>query len=155
MIEPDFLAYLRQHHRAEMVLAMVQLEQLSPGWWESISDLALQMGAERSTLCRSLNSLQRRGLIRYYSISNKSGTWVWWVKRHSTDAPQPQDEPGWDLAVISQKRKIRIPISQRREWARKMDIPMSTLCGFLCGRQKVLKNTWRLLKSPFDLEVGA
>lgn len=153
MIEPDFLAYLRQHHRAEMVLAMVQLEQLSPGWWESINDLALQMGTDRSTLNRSLVDLEKRGLIRYYSISNKSGTWIWWVKRYAVDAPRPEDEPGWDLAVMPNRHKARIPISKRKEWAESKGIPMTTLCGFLYGRQKVLKGTWRVLKSPFDLEV--
>jgi len=40
VIEPEFLGMLRRHHRAEMVLCMVQLEQITPGWWESIADLA-------------------------------------------------------------------------------------------------------------------
>lgn len=155
MIESEFLAYLRHHHRPEMVLAMVQLEQLSPGWWESIHDLALQMGTDRSTLNRTLVHLEKRGLIRYHSISNKSGTWVWWVKRHAVDAPKPEDEPGWDLTVISNRGKIRIPISKRREWAKARGIPFPTLCNFLYGRQKVLRDRWRILRSPFDLEVEA
>ena len=155
MIEPEFLSYLRQHYRAEVVLAMVQLEQLIPGWWESIADLALQMGTDRQTLNRSLSYLEKRGLIRYYSLSNKSGTWVWWVKRHAVDAPKPEDEPGWDLTIIAHRSKTRIPITKRKEWADARGIPMSTLCGFLYGKQKVLKNRWRVLRSPFDLEIEA
>ena len=153
MIEPNFLASLRQCQRAEMVLVMVQLEQLIPGWWESINDLALQLGTDRATLNRSLRHLRERDLIRYYSISNKSGTWVWWVKRHATDAPKPTDEPGWDLATTPSTGKIRIPISKRKEWAKARGISMSTLCGFLYGRQRILKGRWRLLRSPLDIEV--
>ena len=153
MIQPDFLAHLRQQYRSEMVLAMVQLEQLVPGWWESINDLALQIGSDRSTVNRSLSHLEKRGLIHYYSISNKSGTWVWWVKRDAIDAPKPEDEPGLDLKDIINRRKIRIPISKRREWAEDKGIPLSTLCGFLYGRQKVLKDRWRVMNSPFYLEV--
>lgn len=153
MIESNFLGYLRQHHRAEMVLAMVQLEQLAPGWWESIQDMALQMGTDRATLNRSLSHLEKRGLICYYSISNKSGTWVWWVKRHAVDAPKPQDEPGWDLSDFLSKRKVRIPVSKRREWAKAQEIPLPTLCGFLYGRQKVLRDRWQVLRSPFDVEI--
>jgi hypothetical protein len=153
MIEPDFLTYLRQHHRAEMVLTMVQLEQLIPGWWESIGELALQMGCDRGTLSHNLSQLEKRGLIRYYSISNKSGTWIWWVKRHSVDAPRPEDEPGWDLTVLPHRGKVRIPISKRREWAKDKGIPLSTLCGFLYGRQKVLRDRWQVLRSPFDVEI--
>ena len=153
MIEPDFLAYLRQHHRAEMVLTMVQLEQLIPGWWESIGELALQMSCDRGTLSHNISQLEKRGLIRYYSISNKSGTWIWWVKRHSVDAPKPEDEPSWDLIDSISNRKVRIPISGRREWAESKEIPMPTLCGFLYGRQKVLRDRWQVTKSPFDLEI--
>jgi len=155
MIEPDFLSYLRQHHRAEMVLAMVQLEQLMPGWWESIHDLAVQMGTDRATLNRSLSHLEKRGLIRYYSISNKRGTWIWWVKRHAVDAPKPEDEPGWNLSDSLSKRKTKIPISKRKAWAKAQEVPLPTLCGFLYGRQKVLKNRWQVMSSPFDLEIEA
>lgn len=151
MIEPEFLSHLRHHHRAEMVLTMVQIEQLIPGWWETISDLALQIGTDRATLSRSLSHLEKRGLIRYYSISNKSGTWVWWVKRHAVDAPKPEDEPGWRIMCDQTKYRIKIPISKRREWAKSKGIPFSTFCGFLYGRQKVLNRRWRLISSPLDL----
>lgn len=152
MIEPEFLSYLRQHHRAEMVLAMVQLEQVCPGWWESLADLAQQLGTDRATLNRSLRHLEDRGLIRRCSISNRSGTWIWWVKRHATDGPRPQDEPAWRLRSLRSHHTIRVGVSGRREWAARHKVPIPTLCGFLYGRQKVLQGRWRLIGSPWDCE---
>jgi len=152
VIEPEFLSYLRQHHRAEMVLCMVQLEQLCPGWWEQLADLAEQMGTDRATLNRSLRALEDRGLIRRCSISNRSGTWIWWVKRHATDGPRLEDEPAWRLRCRTTNTTIRLPVSRRREWAQKRGVPVSTLCGFLYGRQQVLMGRWRVISSPWDCE---
>lgn len=135
-----------------MVLVMVQLEQVCPGWWESLADLADQLGTDRATLNRSLRHLEDRGLIRRCSISNRSGTWIWWVKRHAVDGPRPQDEPAWKLWSITTRRLERIPVSQRGTWAAQRRIPMPTFCGFLYGRQKVLQGRWRLTGSPWDCE---
>lgn len=150
MIEPAFLAQLRHHHRAEMVLLMVQLEQVCPGWWESLEDLAVELGTDRTTLNRSLRQLEDRGLIRRCSISNRSGTWIWWVQRHQDDAPQPGDEPAWVLKSTTTKTVARVPVSQRRAWAKRRGIPLPTLIGFLNGRQKVLIKQWQLTGTPFD-----
>lgn len=152
MIEPEFLSYLRRHHRAEMVLVMVQLEQLCPGWWESLSDLAEQLGTDRATLNRSLRHLEDRGLIRRCSISNRSGTWIWWVKRHAADGPRSEDEPAWVLHRTTSRHPTRITVSGRSEWAKERGIPLQTLIGFLYGRQKVLRGQWRVVASPFDCE---
>ena len=135
-----------------MVLVMVQLEQVCPGWWESLADLADQLGTDRATLNRSLRHLEDRGLIRRCSISNRSGTWIWWVKRHAMDGPRPEDEPAWKLRSITGRRPERIPVSQRSTWARQHGIPLSTFCGFLYGRQKVLQGRWLLIGSPWDCE---
>jgi hypothetical protein len=135
-----------------MVLVMVQLEQVCPGWWESLAVLADQLGTDRATLNRSLRHLEDRGLIRRYSISNHSGTWIWWVKRHAVDGPKPGDEPAWRLRSITGRRPERIPVSQRSTWARQHGIPLSTFCGFLYGRQKVLQGRWLLIGSPWDCE---
>lgn len=151
MIDPEFLSYLRQHHRAETILAMVQIEQLIPCWHESISSLALQIGADRDCLNRAMIRLKKLDLIRYYSIP-KCGSWVWWIKRHATDAPKPNDEPGWDIQMITSNNISRIPVSKREEWAISRGIPPSTLTGFLLGRQKVLRGKWRVVRSPFDVE---
>lgn len=153
MIEPEFLSYLRQHHRVEMVLVMVQLEQLCPGWWEQLADLAEQLGTDRATLNRSLRHLEDRGLIRRCSISNRSGTWIWWVKRHAADGPRPADEPAWRLRCVQTRRTITVPVSRRREWAQQQGVPIPTLCGFLYGRQKVLQGRWQVVSSPWDCEV--
>jgi hypothetical protein len=152
VIESEFLAHLRQHHRAEMVLVLVQLEQLCPGWWESLSDLAEQLGTDRATLNRSLRHLEDRGLIRRHSISNRSGTWIWWVKRHAVDGPRPEDEPAWRLRAMTHNHTVRVPVSGRRAWAEARGIPLPTLIGFLNGRQKVLQGQWRVTGSPWDCE---
>jgi hypothetical protein len=152
MIQTEFLSYLRRHHRAEMVLVMVQLEQVCPGWWESLEDLAEQLGTDRATLNRSLRHLEDRGLIRRFSISNRSGTWIWWVKRHAVDAPDPDQEPAWVLKSTTSKHRVRVPVSRRREWAQRRGIPLPTLIGFLNGRQNVLRGQWRVVGSPVDCE---
>lgn len=150
MIESEFLAQLRRQHRAEMVLVLVQLEQICPGWWESLEDLAAELGTDRATLNRSLRHLEDRGLIQRCSISNKSGTWIWWVKRHAADAPQPEEEPAWILRSMKTRCLNRVPISQRRHWAEQRGIPLPTLIGFLNGHQKTLVRQWQLIGTPFD-----
>ncbi len=57
MIQPAYLAKLRYELRAELVITLVQLEQLVPGWWCSLSDLAEQLGTDRASLNRSLSKL--------------------------------------------------------------------------------------------------
>lgn len=152
MIEPEFLAALRRRLRAELVITIVQLEQVCPGWWESLVELAEQLGTDRSTLCRSLRKLEDLGLIRRSSISNRSGTWIWWVKRHEADEPKPETEPAWVLVRLSNRRLERVTVSDRRRWAKARGIPLPTLIGFLYGRQKVLRGQWRVVASPFDCE---
>ena len=152
MIAPEFLASLRRRLRAEMALVLVQLEQVCPGWWESLTELADQLGTDRSTLNRSLRHLEDRGLIRRCSISNRSGTWIWWVKRNEGDEPRPEDEPAWVLASTTSHHAVRVTVSGRRKWAKAQKIPLPTLIGFLHGRQMVLRGRWRLLRSPWDCE---
>lgn len=154
MIKPEFLAELRRQQRSEMILLMVQLEQIIPCWHESIASLAEQLGTDRATLNRGLVALEKRGLIKYYSISNRSGTWIWWVKRHRVDIPLTKDEPGWTVKLLSNRALLKIRISQRREWAKARNISFATLCGFLNGRQKVLYGKWELVSSPFDADTS-
>lgn len=152
MIEPAFLSHLRRNHRAEMVLVLVQLEQLCPGWWESLAQLADQIGTDRATLNRSLRHLGKYGLVARHSISNRSGTWIWWVKRHADDRPHPDAEPAWIVRNVPSGRVTRIPISKRNDWAAAHGIPISTFCGFLCGRQELLRGKWKVMGSPFDFD---
>lgn len=151
MIDPSFLASLRHQHRAEMVLCLVQLEQITPGWWQDLTHLAELLGTDRSTLNRSLRTLERRGLIRRTSISNAGGTFIWWVKRHAADTPDPNDEPAWRLQDITTRSTIRIPVSQRWSWPDKHGIPRNTFRSFLVGHQKILRGRWKLMSTPLDL----
>lgn len=151
MIHPEYLAALRRQYRAEMVLVLVQLEQLVPGWWESLQDLAERLGTDRATLNRSIRKLEDLGLLRRSSISNTGGTWIWWVKRHDADHPQPEDEPAWVLRNVRWRAAHeRVTISQRWEWARRHQIPKGTMQSFLSGGQRVLRDRWELVATPHD-----
>lgn len=133
-----------------MVLVLVQLEQIAPGWWEQLAELAELLGTDRATLNRSLRHLQTRGLIRYTALSNRSGTWIWWVARHQGDAPRPEDEPAWVVRDSSRKMLSRIPLTRRWEWAEQRSIPKGTMTSFLYGYQRLLRNRWELVSTPLD-----
>ena len=129
---------------------MVQLEQLAPGWWLSLQDLAEQLGTDRATLNRSIRKLEDLGLLRRASISNSGGTWIWWVQQHEGDAPRPEAEPAWVLRDRSRRLHERVAISERWSWARRHRIPRNTMRSFLAGHQRVLRERWELASSPFD-----
>lgn len=155
MIDPAFLASLRHQHRAEMVLCLVQIEQITPGWWQDLAQLAELLGTDRATLNRALSTLERRGLICRTSHGNSGGTWIWWVKRSADDAPDPGDEPAWRLQDITTRYTFRVPVSQRWGWPDKHGIPRATWRSFLCGHQKTLRGRWRLMATPLDITDDA
>jgi hypothetical protein len=150
MIAPDFLAALRRRHRAELVLVLVQLEQLSPGWWLTLQELAEQLGTDRATLNRSIRKLEDLDLLRRSTISNCGGTWIWWVKTDAQQQPQPDDEPAWVVKDVRTRIRYRIPIAERWEWAERRDIPRQTMRNFLAGGQLVLREQWQLVATPLD-----
>lgn len=148
MITPDYLAALRSQHRAELVLVMVQLEQVIPGWWEDLEALAAQLGTDRSTLNRSIRKLERLELIRRTSYSNCGGTWIWWVKCSADDQPLPSAEPAWVARDVKRRLLERIPISSRWQWAAKHGIPRGTMSSWLYGYQRLLRERWEIVESP-------
>lgn len=150
MIEPEFLATLRRRHRAELVLVMVQLEQLAPGWWLTLEQLADQLGTDRATLNRSIRKLEDLGLLRRASISNNGGTWIWWVQRDANHAPPRDGEPAWVVFDEVARRSVRIPVSNRWEWAQQHGIPRQTMRSFLSGGQMMMRDRWRLTATPLD-----
>ncbi len=152
MIDPKFLASLRRRHRSELVLVLVQLEQVAPGWWLTLTELAEQLGTDRATLNRSIRKLEDLGLLRRASISNNGGTWIWWVQRSEADAPRPEDEPAWVLRDIRFRTRERITLGQRWEWADRQGIPRQTVRNFLAGGQRVMRDRWELIASPLDCE---
>lgn len=135
-----------------MVLVLIQLEQVCPGWWVDLAELANQLGTERATLNRSMVQLEHLGLIRRYSLGNGGGTWVWWVKRTEADAPRPEDEPSWLIRDHQQQHSRRIPISQRFEWADRHGIPRQTMRSFLMGNQRLLRGRWELKGTPMECD---
>lgn len=150
MINPTYLAALRHRYRSELLLVMVQLEQVCPGWWSSLEELAEQLGTDRATLNRSISKLERLNMVRRASNSNSGGTWLWWVKRSEDDQPRPEDEPAWVVRHIGCKTLERIPMSQRWQWAERRGVPRNTMRSFLVGGQTVLRGRWKLVATPHD-----
>ena len=153
MIQPEYLATLRRRYRPELVIAMVQLEQVAPGWWPTQIELAEQLGTERRTFTEALTRLRAADLIRTTVMGRNGGTWIWWVKRFEADKPQPQDEPAWRLRDMESTRVIRLPVSKRWDWAQQRGIPKATMQSFIHGYQLVLRKRWRVVSTPWD-EVG-
>lgn len=149
MIDPAFLASLRRRHRAELVLVLVQLEQVVPGWWLTLAELAEQLGTDRATLNRSVRKLEDLGLLRRVSLSN-GGTWIWWAAKDEGDEPRPEDEPAWVVKEISCRTHHRVTIGDRWEWARRRGIPKQTMRNFLSGGQLVMRERWELVSTPMD-----
>lgn len=129
---------------------LVQLEQVAPGWWLTLHELADQLGTDRATLNRSIRKLEDLGLLRRASISNGGGTWIWWVQRDEADAPRPEDEPAWVVRDLERQRTVRITLGERWIWAQREGIPRGTMRNFLAGGQQVLRERWRLLATPLD-----
>lgn len=150
MIESQFLASLRRRHRAELVLVLVQLEQVCPGWWLSLQQLAEQLGTDRATLNRSVRKLEDLGLLRRASVSNTGGTWIWWVQRSEHDAPGPEDEPAWVVRNVKSRMLHRVTIADRWDWAKRHGIPRGTMRGFLAGDQELMRKRWQLVSTPID-----
>lgn len=152
-IEAEYLAALRRRLRCELVLTMVQLEQLCPGWWLTLSELAEQMGTDRTALNRAVRKLEDLGLLRRASISNSGGTFIWWVKRCESDEPGDDAEPAWMLRDLETRRLVRVPMGERWQWADRRGIPRPTMQGFLGGYQGTLYGRWRVVSTPMDMIV--
>ena len=152
MIDPGFLAALRRQHRSELVLVLVQLEQVVPGWWLMLEELAEQLGTDRSTLNRSIRKLEQLGLLRRASYSNCGGTWIWWVQRSATDQPAPDAEPAWVARDVKRRLTERITISGRWQWAAKHGIPRGTMSSWLYGYQRLLRDRWEIVESPHSAD---
>lgn len=150
MIEPEFLLSLRKTTHVEQILTLVQVEQLMPNWWANLQDLADEVGVTRDTLSRTLCSLEKKGLIKKYTANSKGGTWIWWVKRHANDVPDPSIEPCWRLKMVSRKHYEKIFITQKKKWADSHGISYGTLRSFLLGREEVLHKKWKLIGTPLD-----
>jgi hypothetical protein len=132
-----------------MVLVLVQLEQVTPGWWPDLFALAEQLGTDRATLNRSVRKLEDLGLLRRLSLAN-GGTWFWWVAQHENDAPRPEDEPAWVVRDVLRRQEQRITVADRWEWAKRHGIPRETMRNFLQGGQMRMRERWELVSTPMD-----
>jgi len=157
MIDSEFLADLRRRLRCELLLTMVQAEQLCPGWWADLQELADQLGTDRATLNRSLIKLEALGLLRRARIGNCGGNWIWWVKRSPADRPNDENEPGWVLRDRLSRKTSKVAISDRHGWADRRNIPRETMRSLLNGHRKSAHGRWEVAASPWDVpeEWGA
>lgn len=152
MIAPAYLSHLRRELRAELAMTMVQIEQLTPGWWATITDLAEQLGTERATLNRTLTKLTALGLLRRVTRGNGGGTWIWWVKRSADDQPSDREAPRWVLRDVACDRSLVVIIGQERRFAAAKGIPYHTVRNFLAGHRPLLAKRWKLLSSPLLID---
>jgi hypothetical protein len=152
MITPAYLATLRRQLRAELTMTLVQIEQLTPGWWPTITDLAEQLGTERATLNRSLSQLTSLRLLRRVTRGNGGGTWVWWVKRSADDQPSDIEAPRWVLKDVVCNRRLEIIVGHERSFAEAKRIPINTVRNFLAGHRPLLAKRWRLISSPLQID---
>lgn len=151
MIDPSYLATLRRQMRPSLVLTLVQLEPLVPGWWESRQALGDALGIGGVPVGAHLNALARRGLVAHKALVNGAGTFVWWVKRSPTDTPDPAMVPSYVVRNLTRRLNERIPVGGVTEWAAKRNIPRSTMWDFLLGHNHRLRDRWELVSSPYDL----
>ena len=151
MIEPAFLAQLRRQLRAEQAMTLVQIEQLVPNWWPTITDLAEQLGTDRATLNRCLSGLERRGLLRRISRGNSGGTWIWWVKRSADELPDDSFAPRWVLRDLRSYSRREIILGQERAFADAQGLSLNTVRNFLGGFRPVLAKRWQVVSSPLQL----
>jgi DNA-binding transcriptional regulator YhcF (GntR family) len=152
MITPAYLADLRRRLRAEQTMTLVQIEQLCPGWWPTLTDLAEQLGTERATLNRCMSKLERQGLLRRVTRGNGGGTWIWWVKRSADDQPDDSGAPRWVLRDTITEARKEIIVGQERAFAAAKGIPYHTVRNFLAGHRPLLAQRWRLISTPLQIE---
>jgi hypothetical protein len=153
MIDPAYLATLRSSQvRPELVLTLVQLDAIAPGWWDSHQTLAGELGLTTCTFSYNLNALARKGLVAHKTFLNGGGTFIWWVKRSQADTPDPAATPAYVVRDLSRRLHERIPVNGIREWAKRRGIHQKTLWHLLSGRQRTLRYRWELVSSPYDLE---
>jgi hypothetical protein len=149
-MDPAYLATIRRQYRCELVLTLIQLEQLCPGWWLSMIELAEDLGTDRASLNRSISKLEALGLLRRASHGNGGGTWIWWVKTSPEDLPDPKAEPAWVVRDIRDRNRYRIPISDPYSWGQRRKIPRQTMRSFLAGGQLLMRGRWELVQTPMD-----
>ncbi len=148
MIDPNFLASLRQQYYASQLLLLVQLEQVTPGYWLTQRELADQLNINVETLRGTMRWLQDRDLVRY--TCTMRGTWVWWVARKQGEKPDLSQEPCWRIRNVRQRATERVPMSAASAWAEKRGIHRETFKHWLMGTTRLLDGRWELAGTPMD-----
>ncbi len=148
MIDPEFLSNLRRQHYAPQLLLLVQLEQVTPGYWLTQAELGEQLGIGPETLRKSMAWLRDRDLLRF--TCTMRGTWVWWVARKQGEKPDESQEPCWLIRNAKNRMIQRVPMSEASMWAETRGIHQETFKHWLMGYYRVLDGRWELAGTPMD-----
>ena len=149
MIEPDYLAFLREKCDTRDILFLVQLEQLVPGWWPNVGELAELLNVRPDTAAQALRRLKKQGLIKVTAYG-KGGSFIWWIKRSSKDKPDPRLAPSWKVKDITTGKVEDVFIHQRRMWAERNNLHYPSFRMFLYGYRKVMAGKYKLVSTPID-----
>lgn len=149
MIQPEYLAFLRERHNAADILFLVQLEQIVPGWWSNIEQLGSQLGVHPHTAGQALRRLKKRELIAVTNYG-RGGSFVWWVKKSAKDKPDQRLAPSWKIKDISTGKVEDVFIHQRQMWAERNGLYYPSFRMFLYGYRKILAKKFVLLSTPID-----
>lgn len=149
MIEPDYLAFLREKCDTRDLLMLVQLEQVTPGWWANIGELADQLGMHPHTAGQALRRLKRRKLIEVTTYG-KGGSFIWWVKKSARDRPDMKLAPSWKIKDVMTGKIEEVFIHQRKMWAEINGLHYPSFRMFLYGYRKLMAGRYKLISTPID-----
>jgi hypothetical protein len=127
-----WIADLRQRHRPETVLTLLQLQALGPGLYTSKELLEL-LGISESSIQQSFARLQCTGLLRYEGWPKK-GRLIWWVADWDNMQPDPATQfPRWVLRANA-VRQVEVLLGKEREAADRLRVNWKSLSNFLSRR---------------------
>jgi hypothetical protein len=127
-----WIADLRQRHRPETVLTLLQLQALGPGLYTSKELLEL-LGMSESSIQQSFARLQCTGLLRYEGWPKK-GRLIWWVADWDNMQPDPATQfPRWVLRANA-VRQVEVLLGKEREAADRLRVNWKSLSNFLSRR---------------------
>jgi hypothetical protein len=149
MIDADYLSFLRSKYNCQDLLLMVQLEQITPGWWPNQPELAKQLGMEPHTASQALLRLRKRGLVEAITYG-KGGTFIWWVKRSAGEKPKPSEMPSWTVKNILTGKTEKVTILDRQGWAERNGLHYDSFRLFLNGYRKIMDKRFQVVSTPID-----
>lgn len=149
----EWLADLRNTHRSETLLTLLQLQALGPGLYTT-KELMVALGTGSSSTGLALARLKGAGLLRYEGWFKK-GRLIWWIADFDDSTPRPELFPRWVLRANAAK-EFEIPFGREREAAESLGVHWKTLSNFLSRRygDSRLLATWEIKHDPISFITG-